>query len=171
MTGLHDGLHDTEFSTIVVGRQAAADGVEFFELGPMPGATLPAWLPGAHIDVVLPAFHEFCEDTVLIAHNAAFDMRFLQLKEERTGIRFTQPVLDTLLLSAVVHPNQESHKLDVILERLGITIGTRHNALEDALATGEVFLKLVKLLEDMGIVTVRQALEAAEKTYFARIKY
>ncbi|WP_150430213.1 exonuclease domain-containing protein [Dechloromonas sp. CZR5] len=124
-----------------------------------------------NIDVVLPAFHEFCEDTVLIAHNAAFDMRFLQLKEERTGIRFTQPVLDTLLLSAVVHPNQESHKLDVILERLGIAIGTRHNALEDALATGEVFLKLVKLLEDKGIVTVRQALEAAEKTYFARVKY
>ena len=124
-----------------------------------------------NIDVVLPAFHEFCEDTVLIAHNAAFDMRFLQLKEARTGIRFTQPVLDTLLLSAVVHPNQESHKLDVIVERLGITIGTRHNALEDALATGEVFLKLVKLLEDMGIVTVRQALAAAEKTYFARIKY
>ncbi len=124
-----------------------------------------------NIDAVLPAFHEFCEDTVLIAHNAAFDMRFLQLKEERTGIRFTQPVLDTLLLSAVVHPNQESHKLDVILERLGVTIGTRHNALEDALATGEVFLKLVKLLEEKGIVTVRQALEAAEKTYFARVKY
>lgn len=124
-----------------------------------------------NIDIVLPAFHEFCEDTVLIAHNAAFDMRFLQLKEERTGIRFTQPVLDTLLLSAVVNPAQESHRLDAILERLGVTIATRHNALEDALATGEVFLKLVPLLEAMGIVTVRQALEAAEKTYFARVKY
>ena len=123
------------------------------------------------IDAVLPAFHEFCEDTVLIAHNAAFDMRFLQLKEERTGIRFSQPVLDTLLLSAVVHPNQESHKLDVILERLGVKIDGRHNALEDALATAEVFLKLVPLLENMGIFTVRQALEAAEKTYFARVKY
>jgi DNA polymerase III subunit epsilon len=124
-----------------------------------------------NIDVVLPAFHEFCEDTVLIAHNAAFDMRFLQLKEERTGIRFTQPVLDTLLLSAVVHPNQESHKLDVILERLGIQIASRHNALEDALATAEVFLKMIPLLEEMGIVTVRQALAASEKTFFARIKY
>jgi DNA polymerase-3 subunit epsilon len=124
-----------------------------------------------NIDVVLPAFHEFCEDTVLIAHNAAFDMRFLQLKEERTGIKFSQPVLDTLLLSAVVHPNQESHKLDVILERLGIQIGSRHNALEDALATAAVFIKLIPLLEEKGIMTVRQALEASEKTYFARIKY
>ncbi|MDR2838331.1 MAG: DNA polymerase III subunit epsilon [Azonexus sp.] len=124
-----------------------------------------------NIDVVLPAFHEFCEDTVLIAHNAAFDMRFLQLKEERTGLQFAQPVLDTLLLSAVVHPNQESHKLEAILERLGLQIETRHNALEDALATGEVFLKLVPLLEEKGITTVRQALEASEKTYFARIKY
>ena len=124
-----------------------------------------------NIDLVLPAFHEFCEDTVLIAHNAAFDMRFLQLKEERTGVRFAQPVLDTLLLSAVAHPNQESHKLDVILERLGIQIETRHNALDDALATGEAFLKLVPLLEEKGIVTIRQALEASAKTYFARVKY
>ncbi|WP_374326293.1 exonuclease domain-containing protein [Azonexus sp.] len=124
-----------------------------------------------NIDIVLPGFHAFCEETVLIAHNAAFDMRFLQLKEERTGIRFTQPVLDTLLLSAVVSPNQESHKLDALLERLGISINTRHNALDDALATGEVFLKLLPLLEEQGIVTVRQALEASEKTYFSRIKY
>ena len=124
-----------------------------------------------NIDLVLPAFHEFCADTVLIAHNAAFDMRFLQLKEKRTGVRFAQPVLDTLLLSAVVHPNQESHQLDVILERLGIQIESRHNALEDALATGEAFLKLVPLLEEKGIVTIRQALEASAKTYFARVKY
>ncbi|HRE18105.1 MAG TPA: exonuclease domain-containing protein, partial [Rhodocyclaceae bacterium] len=120
---------------------------------------------------VLPAFHAFCEDTVLIAHNAAFDMRFLQLKEEATGIRFGQPVLDTLLLSAVVHPNQESHRLDAIAERLGVSILARHNALDDALATGEVFLKLLPLLADMGIVTLCQALAAAEKTYYARIQY
>lgn len=123
------------------------------------------------IDAVLPAFREFCEDTVLIAHNAAFDMRFLQLKEERTGIRFGQPVLDTLLLSAVVHPNQESHRLDAIAERLGIVIESRHNALDDAVATAEVFLKLLPLLADMGIVTLRQALEASQKTFYARITY
>jgi len=123
------------------------------------------------IDAVLPAFHEFCSDTVLVAHNAAFDMRFLQLKEESTGMRFTQPVLDTLLLSAVIHPNQESHRLESIAERLGINVIGRHTALGDAFVTGEVFLKMVPLLADMGIVTLRQALEAAQKTYLARVKY
>jgi DNA polymerase-3 subunit epsilon len=123
------------------------------------------------IDEVLPVFHEFCSDTVLVAHNAAFDMRFLQLKEERTGLRFDQPVLDTLLLSAVIHPNQESHKLEAIAARLGIDVIGRHTALGDAFVTGEVFLKMVSLLAGMGIVTLRQALEASEKTYYARVKY
>ncbi|WP_068635496.1 3'-5' exonuclease [Thauera butanivorans] len=123
------------------------------------------------IDTVLPAFHAFAADTVLIAHNAAFDMRFLQLKEEATGLRFDQPVLDTLLLSAVVHPNQESHRLEAIAERLGLTIVGRHTALGDAIVTAEVFLKLVPLLADKGIRTLREAREAAEQTYYARIKY
>jgi DNA polymerase-3 subunit epsilon len=123
------------------------------------------------LDVVLPAFHEFCAETVLVAHNAAFDLRFFQLKEDSLGIRFTQPVLDTLLLSAVIHPSQESHSLESIAERLGINVIGRHTALGDAYVTGEVFLKMIPLLADMGILTLRQALDAAQKTYFARIKY
>ncbi|MEX8520169.1 MAG: exonuclease domain-containing protein [Leptothrix sp. (in: b-proteobacteria)] len=123
------------------------------------------------IDAVLPAFHAFAQDTVLVAHNAAFDMRFLQLKEQRTGLAFEQPVLDTLLLSAVVHPNQESHRLEAIAERFGITVLGRHTALGDAIVTAEVFLKLVALLQDMGIHTLGQAREAAQKTYYARLKY
>lgn len=123
------------------------------------------------IDVVLPVFHEFCADTVLVAHNAAFDMRFLQLKEERTGLRFDQPVLDTLLLTAVIHPNQESHKLEAIAARLGINVIGRHTALGDAFVTGEVFLKMIPLLAEQGIHTLRDALTASEKTYYARVKY
>jgi DNA polymerase-3 subunit epsilon len=123
------------------------------------------------IDKVLPAFHAFAADTVLIAHNAAFDMRFLQLKEAQTGLRFDQPVIDTLLLSAVIHPNQESHRLEAIAERLGLTIVGRHTALGDAIVTAEVFLKLVPLLAEKGIRTLRQAREAAEQTYYARVKY
>ena len=123
------------------------------------------------VDKVLPAFHAFAADTVLIAHNAAFDMRFLQLKEAQTGLKFDQPVIDTLLLSAVIHPNQESHRLEAIAERMGLTIIGRHTALGDAIVTAEVFLKLVPLLAERGIRTLREAREAAEKTYYARIKY
>ncbi|MCK0508525.1 3'-5' exonuclease [Aromatoleum anaerobium] len=120
---------------------------------------------------VLPAFHAFAQDTVLIAHNAAFDMRFLQLKENLTGLRFDQPVLDTLLLSAVVHPNQESHRLEAIAERLNLTIIGRHTALGDAIVTAEVLLKLIPLLAEKGIRTLGEARQAAEKSYYARVKY
>jgi DNA polymerase-3 subunit epsilon len=120
---------------------------------------------------VLPAFHAFARDTVLVAHNAAFDMRFLQLKEQATGLRFDQPVLDTLLLSAVVHPNQASHRLEAIAERFDITVIGRHTALGDAMVTAEVFLKLVPLLAERGIHTLGQAREAAQQTYYARLKY
>lgn len=123
------------------------------------------------IDRVLPAFHAYVGDTVLVAHNAAFDMRFLQLKEAAVGLKFDQPVLDTLLLSAVVHPNQESHRLEAIAERLGITVIGRHTALGDALVTAEVWLKLLPLLAAMGIHTLRDARAAAQETYYARIKY
>ena len=123
------------------------------------------------IDKVLPFFHGFCEETVLVGHNAAFDMRFLQMKEKATGVQFRQPVLDTLLLSAVIHPNQESHQLEAIAERLGVHVIGRHTALGDAIVTGEVFLKMIPLLAEQGIHTLREAREAAERTYYARVKY
>jgi DNA polymerase-3 subunit epsilon len=98
-------------------------------------------------------------------------MRFLQLQEEATGIAFHQPVLDTLLLSAVVHPHQDSHRLEAIAERFNVTVLGRHTALGDALVTAEIWLRLIPLLKEQGIHTLRQAREAAQKTYYARLKY
>ncbi|MGD8665016.1 MAG: exonuclease domain-containing protein [Desulfobacterales bacterium] len=123
------------------------------------------------IDEVLPMFHDFAKDTILLAHNAAFDMRFLQLKEAQTGVRFVNPVLDTLLLSAVVHPSHEDHNLEAIAKRLGVQILARHTAMGDAVSTGEMFLKFLPLLSQQKIFTLKQALEASQKTFYARQKF
>ena len=123
------------------------------------------------IGQALGRFWRFAEDTVLVGHNAAFDMRFLQLKEDATGVRFRQPVLDTLLLAAVAQPAEMSHGLEAIAARLGVEVVGRHTALGDALATAEVFLRLLPLLAAQGIRTLGEAREAAERTYYARLKY
>ncbi|MBC2713363.1 MAG: DNA polymerase III subunit epsilon [Desulfosarcina sp.] len=123
------------------------------------------------IEKVLPFFHRFTQNTVLVAHNAAFDMRMLQMKEKETGIRFVNPVLDTMHLSTIVHPAHNDHTLDTIAQRLGITISKRHDALGDAIATGEVFLKMIPLLNEKGVYTLREALIASQRSYYASLKY
>jgi DNA polymerase III epsilon subunit family exonuclease len=123
------------------------------------------------IDQILPHFHRFAEGAVLVAHNAAFDMRCLQLKEAQTGVTFDNPVLDTLLLSTIIHPNQESHSLDEIAARLNLTNIGRHTALGDAIVTAEVLLKMIPLLEAKGIVTLNDALQASTRSPYAGINY
>lgn len=132
----------------------------------------PEMLKGQpHIGQVLPQFCKFSEDTVLVAHNAAFDMRMLQIKESDLGIKLINPVLDTLLLAAVVHPNQQDQSIEAIAQRLGVNVFGRHTSLGDAIVTGEIFLKLISLLGEQGIYTLKEARSAAQETYYARITY
>ena len=121
------------------------------------------------VEEVLPRFARFAEDTVLVGHNVSFDLRFFELEEDRTGVTFTQPVLDTLLLSAVLHPDRRDHSLEAVAERLGVSIIGRHTALGDAILTGEIFLNQTRLLAEQGLVTLGQVREAARRTYLARV--
>ena len=123
------------------------------------------------IEAVLPAFHAFASETVLVGHNVAFDMRFLALKEASSGVRFDQPVLDTLLLASVVHPSEAAHGLEAMAARLGVVVAGRHTALGDAVMTAEVFLSLLPLLGQRGIRTLGEARAAAQRSYYARLRY
>ena len=82
---------------------------------------------------------------------------------------FHQPVLDTLLLDAVVHADHEEHSLEAIAGRLGVPVTGRHSALGDALVTGEVFLLLLPLLAGRGVHTLGEALAASGSTLHARL--
>ena len=114
------------------------------------------------IGEVLPKFASYVSDAVLVAHNAAFDMKFIALKEEQTGITFDNPVLDTVLLAAHLQGQTGSLTLDALAEQFGIEIPpeVRHTALGDSLATAEVLLRLIDLLEAAGVKTLREAVEA-----------
>ncbi|MFZ1982852.1 MAG: exonuclease domain-containing protein, partial [Desulfatitalea sp.] len=123
------------------------------------------------IEQVLPGFHQFANETVLVGHNVAFDMLMLQLKEESAHIRFSNPILDTMLLSDIVHPAHRGHGLQAVADRLGVRIMGRHTALGDAMATAEIFLKLIPLLAAQGIRTMKEARLASQKSLYARLKY
>ncbi|MCP3940229.1 MAG: PAS domain-containing protein [Desulfobacteraceae bacterium] len=123
------------------------------------------------IEKVLPRFKQFTANTVLLGHNLSFDMKMLKIKEKTTGIRFNNPTLDTLLLSAMLHPVHKQHDMESIAKRLGINIIGRHTALGDAITTAQIFKKLLPILNSNGILTLKDALDASQKTYYARLKY
>ncbi len=125
----------------------------------------------ATIDKILPRFKKFTANTVLLGHNLAFDMKMLKVKEATTHIRFENPILDTLLLSAMLHPVHQQHDMESIAKRLGVNIMGRHTALGDAITTAQIFLKLLPILNSNGILTLKDAVKASKKTYYARLKY
>lgn len=149
---------------IVNGRRVAG---EVLDLLVNPGRAIPRASTEVHgisdamvadapgVEDALRRFHQFAEGAVLVAHNAPFDMTFLKRREAGLGLRFDHPVLDTVLLSAVVYGQHETHSLDALSHRLGITIPeeARHTAIGDTEATAEAFLRLSAALKGRGIGT------------------
>lgn len=109
-------------------------------------------------------FH-FTRDAVLVAHNAPFDIGLLRKDQGRMGVKWTHPVLDTVLLSAVIFGTTEDHTLDALCARLNVDIPPerRHTALGDAQATAEVLVRLLPLLEGLGLTTLGQLISRCQK--------
>lgn len=115
--------------------------------------------------VVLPQFKAFVGDDVLVAHNAAFDLKFLRMFETDYGVSFDNAVLDTMLLSSFLDGTAEHQSLDEVCHRYGISITERHTALGDALAAAAVLLPMLEALEAKGVRTLGEALSTLNMTW------
>lgn len=103
------------------------------------------------ISQVIGSFGEFIRGSVLVAHNATFDVGFIRENMKRYSMNLDNPVLDTLELTRAVFPDLKNHKLDNIAKHLGVSLENHHRAVDDAEATKDIFIKILSLLEEKGI--------------------
>ncbi|MEM8850132.1 MAG: 3'-5' exonuclease [Pseudomonadota bacterium] len=150
---------------IVNGRRVVG---EVYESLVNPGRPIPARSTDVHgIDDGMVAdapgfahvcakFHRFAEGAVIVAHNAPFDMAFLERQSAALGLRFDHVVLDTVHLSAIVFGGSQAHTLDALSARLEVEIPAdlRHTAMGDAVATADVLTALIPILEARGLRTL-----------------
>jgi DNA polymerase III subunit epsilon len=105
---------------------------------------------------------------VLVGHELWFDLAFLEPEARRLGLpplAGYQGVVDTRVVSRLVHGSFADHTLEAVTGRLGIAVEGRHSALGDARATAEVLVRLIELLKERGIVTLEGLFEATSKLH------
>ena len=107
---------------------------------------------------VLKEFQEFCKDTVLVAHNASFDVGFMNANYERHGLpKITQPVIDTLEFARNLYPEYKRHGLGPLTKRFGVALEHHHMANYDAEATGRLlFIFIKEVAEKHGVTNLER---------------
>lgn len=141
-----------------------------------PGVPIPAVITGitgiddamvadaAPIEMVLPRFVRFAADSVLVAHNAPFDLGFLDYELGRLERRtFSRPALDTLRLARRLC-GQQRCSLAALSQRFDTRVKPSHRALEDARATGELLLLFLSWLEERGVSTLEEVVRFCQPT-------
>ncbi|MFC0558569.1 PolC-type DNA polymerase III [Halalkalibacter alkalisediminis] len=94
---------------------------------------------------VLRKFKEFTGDAILVAHNASFDMGFLNVGYQKIGLEEAKnPVIDTLELGRFLYPEFKNHRLNTLCKKFDIELVSHHRAIYDAEATGYLLWKMVK---------------------------
>jgi DNA polymerase-3 subunit epsilon len=170
-TGLHPSKGDRVVSLSAIRvRRGKIQSADTFHTLVNPGRPIPPESTGFHgigdgevkdapaMGGVLRRFYEYAGNSVLVAHNAAFDKKFLDLAASQEGLPLLEnPILDTLFLSYGIHKDFEGHNLEAIAARLGIEVEGRHTSLGDANTTAEIFLRLISLLAARGVETLGQA--------------
>lgn len=108
------------------------------------------------IQEVLPEFIQFCEGCVMVAHNASFDMGFIEQKAKEQGIETDYTVIDTVAVARALLPDLKRYKLDTVAKRLGVSLENHHRAVDDATATAEIFVRMLDRLSEKDITTLEE---------------
>lgn len=115
-------------------------------------------------------FLEFIGDSVLVAHNAHFDMGFLNHEVGRVfeEYRVWNPSLCTVQLSRRLLPEIENHKLNTVASHYSVKLINHHRACEDAKATAEIFVNLLGSMRERGIHDLGSARRFCRQKYYAK---
>ena len=108
------------------------------------------------IETILPQFLKFVGDAVLVAHNASFDVSFIEENCRQQGIEPDFTSVDTVGLARVLLPTLSKFKLNVVAKALNISQEHHHRAVDDARVTAEIYVKFIQMLEERGIETLDQ---------------
>lgn len=127
------------------------------------------------IEKVFPKMLDFLGDSVIVAHNAGFDVGFLKQNAKRLGYKFDYTYLDTLSLAKDLFPDYKKYKLGKIADNLGIKVEVAHRALDDVDTTVKVFKVMLKMLKERGAKKLEDienlsSTEEAKKEGYKKLK-
>ncbi len=103
------------------------------------------------IDKVLPRVLDYIKDTVIVAHNAVFDIGFIKHNADLLGLKFNPTYIDSLPLAKELFPNFKKYKLGIIAENLGIKVDVAHRALADVDTLVKVLEVMLNMLKEKGV--------------------
>lgn len=127
-----------------------------FEITNLTSITDEMVMGSPNIETALPQFLEFVGDGVLVAHNAGFDVGFIEQNCRNQGLDSRFVYVDTVALARVLLPTLSKYKLNIVAKALNISLENHHRAVDDAGATAEIFVKFAAMLKKDGIATLKE---------------
>ena len=125
-----------------------------FEITNLTGITDDMVMEAPDIETILPQFLEFVGDAVLVAHNASFDVSFIEQNCRYQDITPDFTSVDTVAMARILLPTLSKFKFNVVANALHISLENHHRAVDDAGATAEIFVKFVEMLRARNIKTL-----------------
>ncbi len=151
---VEDGKITDKFSTFVNPKRPIP-----FRITELTSITDEMVIGSPDIETILPQFIEFIGDAVLVAHNASFDVGFIEQNCKRQKIEADFTYVDTVALARVLLPALNRFKLDTVAKALNISLENHHRAVDDAGCTAEIFVKFVQMLKERELTTLAKVNE------------